>query len=83
LEPNPWCSSTRALASNCVINDEHNYRADRSYHDARQVHAGNSDKTKFGENRVPDDSPQPNGTCTFAVGDDVTQLVERDERRPS
>jgi hypothetical protein len=38
-----------------MINHEHNYRADCSYHDTRQVHAGDSNETKFGENRVPDD----------------------------
>src|ERR1700739_4650610 len=38
-----------------MINHEHNYRADCSYHDTRQVHAGDSNETEFGENRVPDD----------------------------
>jgi hypothetical protein len=46
-----------ALARKQMINYEHNYRADRSYHDTRQVHAGDSDETKFGENRVSDDGP--------------------------
>jgi hypothetical protein len=40
-----------------MINHEHKYRADCSYHDTRQVHAGDSDETEFGENRVPDDGP--------------------------
>ena len=59
--------------SNCVINDEHNYRADRSYHDARQVHAGNSDETKFVKIASPTTASSRTGTRTVAVGDDVTQ----------
>ena len=61
IEPNLHPTAAlkhRRAGLNRMINDEHNYRADCSYHDTRQVHAGNSDETKFGENRVPDDCPQ-------------------------
>jgi hypothetical protein len=50
-------SCTGAPAYKRMINHEHDYRADCSYHDTRHVHAGDPDETKFGENRVPDDGP--------------------------